>query len=645
MKSLKNNNNKSAKKKITVIDDVVKKEKPPKYNVINKVGSVTVVEEVSNDKNSQTSKKVDYSKLEKKIKETSKNSYTKGPVKKPQEKKEIDPNDTMPSKDDKTLDNIKKDRVLTKRGYILDKSKLPKKELIKLKNELTVQPYVSEDYGQEQNPFPLYKENKKYICVPRFYGVSNYGTPKQTIGFNSKDTEFIFKGEMREKQKPIINASLAHLRTYGGGILNLYCGCGKTVLALYIAAQLKKKTLIIVHKTFLQNQWYDRISEFTNADIGIIRRKKVDIEGKDIVVGMLQSISMIDYDLDIFDQFDTIIMDECHHMASRVFSKAMYKSGGKYVIGLSATPTRADGLTKILHWYMGDIMYKLERKGDKGVLVKVFNYHSKDKNFIERKQWIPGRGLKSSSSRMITGLKLVDNRNIFIVKIISEIRRSDERKILVLSDRIEHLTILKKLTDEAIKKEEDDGILEEDEITTAYYIGKMKDYEQKAATDADIIFASYAMAAEGLDVPDLNTLIFATPKKNIIQCVGRILRKQIKEGDLNPLIIDIVDQLSMFTYQGNARIKYFNKKKYTIDHYNAIEDSVVNKKKYTEAVYGKKHADLISDKEANKDITDLSKILTIGEVILQNDDTDSDSDSDCGSDENVENDQYMFVDI
>ena len=76
--------------------------------------------------------------------------------------------------------------------------------------------------------------------------------------------------------------------------------------------KLKLKTLVIVHKTFLQNQWVERISEFTNCKIGIIRQKKVDIENKDIVIGMLQSVSMIDYDKDIFKDFGLVIFDEVH---------------------------------------------------------------------------------------------------------------------------------------------------------------------------------------------------------------------------------------------------------------------------------------------------------------------------------------------
>ena len=146
-----------------------------------------------------------------------------------------------------------------------------------------------------------------------------------------------------------------------------------------------------MHKTFLQNQWYDRIKQFTNAKIGIIRQKKIDVDRKDIVIGMLQSISMIDYDLDIFKNIGVVIWDEVHHLGSRVFSQALYKTGAKYTIGLSATPYRADGLTKVFMWYLGDIIYKVTRKEDKNVIVKIFNYESNNLLFVEKKMWIRGK--------------------------------------------------------------------------------------------------------------------------------------------------------------------------------------------------------------------------------------------------------------
>ena len=150
------------------------------------------------------------------------------------------------------------------------------------------------------------------------------------------------------------------------------------------------KTLVIVHKTFLQNQWYDRIKQFTNARIGIIRQNKVDIKDKDIVIGMLHSISMKDYPEEVFTGFNIVVFDEIHHIPARTFSKALFKTIYKYTIGLSATPTRADGLTKIINWHIGDIIYDLKRPGSKNVIVKIFDYDTDDPLFVLKKQWRPG---------------------------------------------------------------------------------------------------------------------------------------------------------------------------------------------------------------------------------------------------------------
>ena len=95
--------------------------------------------------------------------------------------------------------------------------------------------------------------------------------------------------------------------------------------------------------------------QFSNAKVGIIQQDKVDIEGKDIVLGMLHSISMKDYDPSIFSSFGTVVVDEVHHIAARVFSNALPKVSSKFMIGLSATPNRKDGLSKVFEWFIGDV--------------------------------------------------------------------------------------------------------------------------------------------------------------------------------------------------------------------------------------------------------------------------------------------------
>jgi len=361
--------------------------------------------------------------------------------------------------------------------------------------------------------------------------------------------------------------------------MSLECGAGKTVIALYIACKLNYKVLVVVHKTFLQNQWYDRIRQFTDANIGIIRQKKADVRNKDIVIGMLQSISMRDYDKNVFKDFGLVIYDECHHMGSRVFSQALKKLGAKYTLGLSATPIRSDGLTKVIKWYIGNIIYKSTRKKDNIVSVKIFNYESNNKYFKTKKKWF-NRKLSYDTVKMITYTLKNKDRNQLIINILNKLRVQSERKIIVLSERRIHLSILKKMIDKVIKKEEDDGIIEIGEYTTDYYMGQMKTYELENATEADIIFATFGMASEGLDIFELNTMLLATPKSNVFQSVGRIMRKQVKKGDVIPLIVDIADNISGFQKWNKKRKELFRKEKYKINHYHAWNNKVIGIKEY-----------------------------------------------------------------
>ena len=161
------------------------------------------------------------------------------------------------------LSTIITHKVLTKRGYILNKKRLTDTQLKKIKTDLTFKPFVNKEYNDDAESFPVFTEEKNNICVPKYYGIKNFGKQTKTIGMSQKKRKFKFNGGLREKQKPIMDTSIAHLKEKGGGLLQLHCGCGKTVLALYLACHFKLKTLIVVHKTFLQNQWLERIKEFT----------------------------------------------------------------------------------------------------------------------------------------------------------------------------------------------------------------------------------------------------------------------------------------------------------------------------------------------------------------------------------------------
>ena len=349
-----------------------------------------------------------------------------------------------------------------------------------------------------------------------------------------------------------------------------------TVMAIKMLSELRLKTLVVVHKTFLLDQWMERITQFTNARIGIIKQNKVTVKDCDIIVGMIQSISMKDYDPKIFNDIGCVIYDECHHTASRVFSNALYKTCSKYTIGLSATPKRTDGLEKITNWYLGNSMYSETMRINKQVVAKIIFYKSNDKLFREKKAWMKGRGMTPSTTKMLNNLCCISERTKHIVDIINEIRKDPERKILILSERKAHLVDMKALVDQSIADDIKNQIIDENEIKTYMYTGDSKRTERKdAETLGDILFATFQLAHEGLDIERLNTIILATPKKNIIQSVGRIMRKLLKSGDIRPLIIDFSDVLSVYKNQSSIREINYKSNKYKIEHYYVKNNKVI----------------------------------------------------------------------
>ena len=203
------------------------------------------------------------------------------------------------------------------------------------------------------------------MYLPRFYGINKYGVPDKIEIPEGMNINANFKGGLRDYQVNIVNKFTGHIKDYnniGGGLLEVDTGLGKTVIALNIISVLKKKTLIVVHKEFLMDQWIERINEFLpGTSVGKIQGKTMDIEGKDICIAMLQSLSMKDYDLTQFASFGFTIIDEVHHMGAEVFSQALLKVVTHYVLGLSATMERKDGLTKVFKMLIGNIIHTEQR--------------------------------------------------------------------------------------------------------------------------------------------------------------------------------------------------------------------------------------------------------------------------------------------
>lgn len=353
---------------------------------------------------------------------------------------------------------------------------------------------------------------------------------------------------MRDYQTKVVNAYKNCLnKNGGGGLLELPCGYGKTIIALNIIGELKKKTLVIVHKGFLVNQWVERIQEFLpDAKIGKIQGQIIDIENKDIVIGMLQSLSMKEYPRDMYNSFGLTIVDECHHISSEVFSRSLQSIVTKCMLGLSATMQRKDGLTKVFKMYLGEIVYKVKRESDDKVLIKAINYKTTDENFNE--VILDYRG-NTAQSKMISKLCEYTRRSDFIIKVlIKELEEKEDQQIMVLGQNKNLLIYIH-------------NAIEEQKIASVgYYVGGMKEAALKISETKKIIVATYAMASEGLDIKTLSTLFLVSPRSDVVQSVGRILR--IKHE--RPLVIDLIDPHTNFINQWNKRRTFYKKNKYKI---------------------------------------------------------------------------------
>jgi superfamily II DNA or RNA helicase len=334
----------------------------------------------------------------------------------------------------------------------------------------------------------------------------------------------------------------------GGGILEVPCGAGKTIMALNICSRLKKKTLILVHKEFLMNQWIDRIRDFLpSARVGKIQGKTFDIDDKDIVIGMIQTMYDRPYPPNTFASFGLTISDEVHRVGSEEFSKTLLKVVTPYMLGISATVDRKDGLTELIYMFIGPKIYSETRKDDDGVQVRAIQFDDSDEEYREEQRDLRGN-IKYST--MINQISDFGPRRLFLMRVLQDlILENSEKQIMVLSHKRDLLDYLE--TEIGIRG----GF-----ATVGQYVGGMKPAALQESEGKQIVLATYAMAAEALDIKSLNTLVMVSPKTDIIQSVGRILRTRCD----GKIIVDIVDSHEVFQNQWKKRRAFYKKSIYGI---------------------------------------------------------------------------------
>ena len=445
--------------------------------------------------------------------------------------------------------------IITHKGYAIRKSFLNEKHIEHIQKHCIVEPKVDERFGKKEDlKFRIYKESPERYYLPREWAVQKFGEAEANIlseGVDLSNDAAKFVGNPYDYQKDIINT---YLQSKRNGLICVPCGKGKTFMALNIASQLKKRFLIVVDKEFLMNQWKNEIKNvMPNLRVGILQAEKrqTETEKYDVTICMIQTLCSQSFPDNFFHEFGFTIFDECHHLGAQHFCKALFKIQTLKMLGLSATPIRADGLTKVFEMFLGKpLFWEKVREPDPTVMVKGIRITCQDPNYLK----IPYDYKKDVViARLITYIIECEERNKEIVRWIEKECLDPNRKILVLSARIAHLENFDKKINS--------------EITRSYYIGGMKELERESgAQTSQVILASYSMASEAMNIKSLNTVILASPRTNVEQSTGRILRTRISERTVQPLIIDIIDPHDPLLNQWRHRESYYKKCKYTIEN-------------------------------------------------------------------------------
>lgn len=436
----------------------------------------------------------------------------------------------------------------------LPRSELSLVQIQSLQHSLTIIPKKVGDHpGEPPSPIQLYVDSPEndLFGVPREYFLANR-KPHHEVVYRLNDGDksdwpgpLNFNGALRPLQELAVTTAISRIQSDClGGVIRLVPGAGKTTCALAIVERLQVPTLVIVHKEFLVNQWQERVEQFLpNAKIGRVQQDVCDFRGKHIAIGMVHSLASHDYPREFFDWPGLVIVDEVHRIGAATWSPVPARFRARYRIGLSATPKRKDGADNVFLYHIGEVLYASEEQQLRPKIRRV----PTDFHFVKTERFNPNLAPKSLQLNFLCGSvprnKMIHDRLVMAIEA--------GRKVIVLSERLKHLFSIES---ELKRSWTGKGPVP----TTGFYIGGQTEDQLEEAAQAQCILATYQFAAEGLDIPALDTVFLATPMGDVEQAVGRILRQH--EGKKEPIVVDFRDdKVGKFKRYGESRDKLYRR--------------------------------------------------------------------------------------
>ncbi|MCK4525948.1 DEAD/DEAH box helicase [candidate division WOR-3 bacterium] len=339
-----------------------------------------------------------------------------------------------------------------------------------------------------------------------------------------------FSGKLRPYQEKAVQAIIKK----DFGVLSALTGSGKTICALAIIAIRRQPVLILVHSKLLLYQWRDMIAKFLGTTAGLIGDNKFDVQP--VTVGIINSVRK--HLKELPRHFGQIIFDETHKIPAMMSCEIVRAFDCKFALGCSATPYRRDQLTRLIHWFIGPMVHRIDSKEleDLGAVL-IPEIQTRETGFNYQK--------------LLSLIVVDEDRNDMIVQDVLFETRHYSGTVLVVSDRVEHCEILAKALaiNRSLRVEILTGQLKSKE--------RMSIVEDIRAGKVDVVIATVQLIGEGVDFPCLSSLFLATPIKfsaRLIQVIGRILRPV--DGK-KPHVYDYCDPVGPLYASAKARAKTY----------------------------------------------------------------------------------------
>ena len=371
--------------------------------------------------------------------------------------------------------------------------------------------------------------------------------PRETVYVSAHDTRVLKDQQVidcdfepvNNEQQPLADQSVALLMKGRSHVFEAPTGWGKSVVGAYIACRVGQPTLIVVTKTDLMTSWKDALINVLGIpakSVGVVQQDQCDWKGKRFVIAMVHSLIIPDrYPPEMYQYFGLMILDEVHVMAAECFVNACWMVPAKLRLGFSATPDRSDGKWKMVEAHVGQVLVR-------GTMIPM-----SPKVLIRKTGWKIPKHVYFAPGRMMGVSKAMSEsteRNATIVEfVLSAFNKG--RRPLVMADTREHLDrLFQMLTSAGVSGEH-----------IGYYVGGMSVIELKITKTKAVVLATYAMCSTGTNVPHWDCMVMATPRSNIKQSIGRVLR--YVEHKKQPVILDLLDHDKILNGFYLSRLKQY----------------------------------------------------------------------------------------